>query len=78
MFEPGVGIVFENNAGSEERNDSSNIVKPSDISTSNPDKDCLFDPDLPKCAAVNGKCPDGFYQNEDEQFVPKGGCLKDI
>ncbi len=39
-----------------------------------PDGDCLFNPDLPKCASVDGECPDGFFQNEDEQCVPEGGC----
>jgi len=39
-----------------------------------PDGDCLFNPDLPKCASVEGECPDGFFQNEDGQCVPEGGC----
>ena len=41
-----------------------------------PDGDCLFNPDLPKCASVDGECPDGFFQNEDEQCVPdhRDGC----
>jgi len=39
-----------------------------------PDRDCLFNPELPKCAAVDGECPDGFNQNEDEKCVPEGGC----
>jgi hypothetical protein len=49
----------------------------SNSSTTKPDNNCLFDPDLPKCAAVNGKCPDGFNQNEGEQYVPRGGCPKE-
>jgi hypothetical protein len=37
--------------------------------TSGPDNDCLFSPELPKCAAdTNGNCPDGFGTNEDEQY----------
>ena len=41
-----------------------------------PDGDCLFDPNLPKCASVDGECPDGFFQNDDEQCVPdhRDGC----
>jgi len=39
-----------------------------------PDRDCLFNPNLPKCAAIDGECPDGFNQNGDEQCVPEGGC----
>lgn len=39
-----------------------------------PDRDCLFNPSLPKCAAVDGECPDGFNQNGYDQCVPKGGC----
>ncbi len=46
---------------------------PTDILT--PDGDCLFDPDLPKCApGPDGKCPDGFAMNEDGQCFPRGGC----
>ena len=36
-----------------------------------PDRDCLFHPSLPKCNADNGKCPDGFFQNEDGNCFPK-------
>ena len=41
-----------------------------------PDQDCLFNPSLPKCASDNGECPDGFFQNEDENCVPEHpeGC----
>ncbi len=39
-----------------------------------PDRDCLFNPDLPKCAATDGNCPEGFNMNEDEQCIPEGGC----
>lgn len=41
-----------------------------------PDGFCLFNPDLPKCASVNGESPDRFFQNEDEQCVPdhRDGC----
>jgi hypothetical protein len=38
---------------------------------SQPDRDCLFDPSLPKCAPdENGKCPDGFHMNGYEQCFP--------
>lgn len=41
-----------------------------------PDNDCLFHPELPKCASDNGVCPDGFFQNEDGNCVPShpNGC----
>ncbi|MGI0043792.1 MAG: hypothetical protein ACRD47_08780 [Nitrososphaeraceae archaeon] len=35
-----------------------------------PDNDCLFDPSLPKCIAVNGQCPTAFAINEDGQCFP--------
>ncbi|HTH22536.1 MAG TPA: hypothetical protein VL854_09990, partial [Nitrososphaeraceae archaeon] len=30
--------------------------------------------DLPKCDSVEGDCPDGFFNNDDDQCVPEGGC----
>jgi hypothetical protein len=44
--------------------------------TSGPDNDCLFSPELLKCAAdTNGDCPDGFGTNEDGQcFVIHDKC----
>lgn len=41
-----------------------------------PDRDCLFNPELPKCASDNGECPDGFFNNESDQCVPdhREGC----
>ena len=36
-----------------------------------PDNDCLFHPELPKCKADNGKCPHGFFQNENYNCFPK-------
>jgi hypothetical protein len=39
-----------------------------------PDDDCLFDPSLPKCAPIDGKCPDGFLMNENEQCFPDKPC----
>ena len=41
------------------------------LSDSQPDGDCLFDPSLPKCAPEeNGKCPEGFSRNGDDQCYP--------
>lgn len=39
-----------------------------------PDDDCLFNPALPKCAPVEGKCPPGFLLNEEEQCFPDKPC----
>jgi hypothetical protein len=40
-----------------------------------PNKDCLFNTELPKCAPVDGKCPDGFGTNEDGRcFVIHDKC----
>jgi hypothetical protein len=39
-----------------------------------PDYDCLFDPSLPKCSPIDGKCPAGFLMNEDEQCFPDKPC----
>ena len=44
------------------------------LETSNPqpDRDCLFDPSLPKCAPnETGKCPEGFGMNGDGQCFPR-------
>ena len=34
----------------------------------------MLNPDLPKCASVEGDCPNGFFNNNDDQCVPEGGC----
>jgi hypothetical protein len=39
-----------------------------------PDDDCLYDPSLPKCAPINGVCPEGFNMNEDGQCFPDKPC----
>ena len=39
-----------------------------------PDDDCLFNPSLPKCAPIEGKCPPGFLMNENEQCFPDKPC----
>jgi hypothetical protein len=43
-------------------------------STIYPDDDCLFDPSLPKCSPIDGKCPAGFLMNENEQCFPDKPC----
>ena len=65
------GIGCESNSDS----GNGNVTAPSLNNNEGPDGDCLFNPDLPKCASVDGECPDGFFQNEDEQCVPDhDGC----
>jgi len=64
----------DNNQEQDINNDSvsSMTVNPS---LSKPDRDCLFDPSMPKCAQdENGHCPSGFAMNEDGQCFPRGGC----
>jgi hypothetical protein len=39
-----------------------------------PDDDCLYDPSLPKCAPINGVCPEGFNMNEEGQCFPDKPC----
>jgi hypothetical protein len=50
------------------------IPKPTDREL--PDDDCLFNPDLKKCAPIDGECPDGFAMNEDGQCYPDKPCPK--
>jgi hypothetical protein len=52
------------------------LLTPSQNSNSGiyPDDDCLFDPSLPKCSPIDGKCPAGFLMNEDEQCFPDKPC----
>ena len=40
------------------------------------DKPCLYDTSLPQCQPVNGKCPDEYGMNEDDQCFPlhSNGC----
>jgi hypothetical protein len=48
---------------------------PEPVSREMPDNDCLFNTELPKCAPVDGKCPDGFGTNEDGRcFVIHDKC----
>ena len=40
-----------------------------------PDKECSFNPDLPKCIPPEGQsCPVGFGTNEDGHCFPEGAC----
>ncbi len=70
-------------SGSNIKNDEQNTINdinPAEEGTSDsqPDRDCLFDPSLSKCAPdENGNCPDGFAMNEDGQCFPRGGCPED-
>jgi predicted transcriptional regulator len=59
-------------------NGSSSVEQPiaSTIDREPPDDDCLFDPSLPKCAPIDGECPDGFAMNEDGQCYPNKPCPK--
>ena len=41
------------------------------ITNSKDSKDCLFNPSLPKRKSDNGKCPDGSFQNEDDNCFPQ-------
>lgn len=56
-------------------NNDSTLSTTGNPSISKPDRDCLFDPSMPKCAPdENGRCPSGFAMNEDGQCFPRGGC----
>ena len=65
------GISCETNGGD---NSNGNLTTSPEDDNEVPDGDCLYNPDLPKCVSVDGECPDGFFQNENEQCVPEGGC----
>ncbi|MFL6422284.1 MAG: hypothetical protein ACJ71R_01680, partial [Nitrososphaeraceae archaeon] len=46
-------------------------------SPSGPDESCLFHPEQDKCKAdQGGKCPTGFFLNDDEHCVPDKPCPK--
>jgi len=64
------GIACESNGDNSNRN----LTTSPQEDIEGPDGDCLFDPNLPKCASIDGECPDGFFQNGYEQCVPAGGC----
>lgn len=74
--------VFEIDIDVENDNDNNNDNDNDDNNNNNkdrdnkPDRDCLFNPSLPKCASDDGECPDGFFQNEDGNCVPdhREGC----
>ena len=44
---------------------------PEPVSRELPGKECLFNTELPKCAPIDGKCPDGFGMNEDYRCFPQ-------
>ena len=77
-------LISENSSSSSVPGDSSNTTQNSnnDLTQetgsndlSQPDRECLFDPSMPKCAPdENGKCPKGFAMNENGQCFPRGGC----
>jgi hypothetical protein len=66
------GIGCESDDG--DNNDGNSGISPVRVTNEGPDNDCLLNPDLPKCASNEGECPDGFFNNEDDQCVPEGGC----
>ena len=51
-----------------------NLVTPPPLVPEPLDDDCLYDPSLPKCASIDGKCPEGFNMNEDGQCYPDKPC----
>jgi hypothetical protein len=62
--------------GTQDKSNNSTENGDNEKTAAGPDRDCLFDPSLPKCVAVDGKCPEGFNQNGYGQCVPEGGCPK--
>ena len=44
---------------------------PEPVSREPPNNGCLFNTELPKCAPIDGKCPDGFGMNEDGRCFPE-------
>jgi hypothetical protein len=59
---------------SKDNKGGNNDIAPISLTNEGPDNDCKLNPDLPKCASVDGDCPDGFFNNDDDQCVPEGGC----
>jgi len=60
--------------GDDDSSDKNSDIAPISLTNEGPDNDCKLNPDLPKCASVDGDCPDGFFNNDDDQCVPEGGC----
>jgi len=72
---PVLGDTEDNNNNQQNTNNDSTLLTTGNLGLSKPDRDCLFDPSMPKCAPdENGKCPSGFAMNEDGQCFPRGGC----
>ena len=44
---------------------------PEPISREPPNNGCLFNTELPKCAPIDGECPDSFGMNEDGRCFPE-------
>ena len=44
---------------------------PEPVSREPPNNGCLFNTELPKCAPIDGKCPDSFGMNEDGRCFPE-------
>lgn len=55
-------------------NNTQGTVAPDVSFREEPDDDCLFNPSLPKCAPIEGKCPSGFLMNENSQCFPDKPC----
>ena len=55
-------------------NDTQGAAVPEANLREEPDDDCLFNPSLPKCAPIEGKCPLGFLMNENAQCFPDKPC----
>ncbi|MGD9534632.1 MAG: hypothetical protein AB7V56_12810 [Candidatus Nitrosocosmicus sp.] len=66
----GIGCESDN----KDNKDGNSDIPPISVTGEGPDNDCKLNPDLPKCASVDGDCPDGFFNNDDDQCVPEGGC----
>ena len=55
-------------------NDTQGAAAPEANLREEPDDDCLFNPSLPKCAPIEGKCPPGFLMNANAQCFPDKPC----
>jgi len=56
--------------------DTPTPAKPTPITQSHPDDDCLFNPSLSKCKSIDGQCPKGFFSNDDDNCVLDKKCPK--
>jgi hypothetical protein len=67
-------IENPNAEGCEPTPPPANVITPSPRVPEPADDDCLYDPSLPKCAPINGECPEGFNMNEAGQCYPDKPC----